>query len=200
VLQLERGDDLTIDEVVKEANRLRKTVPRLVNVAPVSKRTIRYYVGAELLRPPGTRGPTARYPKSSVCRVLFIRLIQQEPVADAEDDVRRPTLEDVRGLLEQLSEEKICDVVLGKEPLEIRLGLTEGELERRRLRGEQTARWTGIGRPLSPASESGAVRRWRIPVTPNVEIRGRGEISSAQKRRLRLIARLVRELLDSSPD
>jgi len=53
-------------------------VTELARAAGVSPRTVRYYVREKLLMKPGTRGPAARYPRSSLDRLRLIKQLQHE--------------------------------------------------------------------------------------------------------------------------
>ena len=65
---------LTLDELCDEVNRLRRRFSPLAKTDPVTGRTVRFYVERELLssvRP----GPGKKYPRETVWKVLFIRLL-----------------------------------------------------------------------------------------------------------------------------
>lgn len=193
-LAMLRESGLSMDELVAEANSLRQNVAVLADLPPLTRRTVRYYVESGLLKTPGTRGPTARYPEHAIYRLLFIRLLQQARIPDPSGQERRPTLEDVKRVLRVVPDGTIRAVALGKEPLKIRLSLTAGELEDLRTSGEQVVSWTGTGTRISSEDESSRWRRLRI--APGVELRVRRKLSPKQQRQLRLIARLIAESLE----
>jgi hypothetical protein len=109
-----KNRELTVDDVLSEANSFRCSVAVLKGVFEVIWRTLRYYVQKRLLFFAGTRGPGARYPESTIYRLLFIRLLQQKRLTDPNKHDKLPTFDDVKRALREVPDDTIRRVVLGR--------------------------------------------------------------------------------------
>ena len=121
------GATFGIEELLEEAHRLQMNLPALNGVGPASKETFRYWVKQGLIAPRLTRGRGTGYEASLAERIAFIRLLQKE---------FRLSLQHIRKVLAEVSEETISRTVRGEEPVEIINHLSPDAKERMEY-GEQ---------------------------------------------------------------
>ena len=72
----ESEDLLNINDLLESANKMQIDVWGREGAEPITERTFRYWVGQGLIPRRATRGPSSKYPKSLIIRLLFIRLLQ----------------------------------------------------------------------------------------------------------------------------
>jgi DNA-binding transcriptional MerR regulator len=112
---------LNLPELLKEANRLKDSIPELADTDEFTDRTVYYYAQQGLLpRSSRKRGPGTRYPEEFVDRLLFIRRLQKE---------QSLTLANIREVMENVSPQTIHNVGRGLEPLEIRISDSIGSAD-----------------------------------------------------------------------
>jgi DNA-binding transcriptional MerR regulator len=101
-----------ITELEKEANRrIAALRPQYSAVKKINgPRNIHYYASKELLEPPGRRDGKAFYSRTTLNRLIFIRLLQARKVWN---------LDQIRQVFDVVPAEQVARIVEGKEPLEV---------------------------------------------------------------------------------
>lgn len=182
----------------------RYTLTELADVAGVTPRTIRYYLGQGLLPAVGQSGPGVRYGPGHLARLLVIRRLQVEHLPLAE----------IRRRLEALDEATIVELA-GSEPTPP----TDSALDYLRsvLAGggsgsgdiPQSASKTGYLRavaapglqssaaPAAPASGPIERSQWeRIVLAPDIELHLRRPLSRSHNKQVERLVTIARELLE----
>ena len=182
----------------------RYTLTELADVAGVTPRTIRYYLGQGLLPAVGQSGPGVRYGPGYLARLLVIRRLQVEHLPLAE----------IRRRLEGLDEATIVELA-GSEPTPP----TDSALDYLRsvLAGggsgsgdiPQSASKKGYLRalggpglqssaaPAAPASAPIERSQWeRIVLAPDIELHLRRPLSRSHNKQVERLVTIARELLE----
>ncbi|NNC55770.1 MAG: MerR family transcriptional regulator, partial [Pseudomonadales bacterium] len=100
-----------LEELLAEANRLRRADAELANTAAFNSRTIYYYVQEGLLPGrSGRRGPGTRYSQQFLYKLLLIRRLQKETTLK---------LSDIREVMARIQPDSLKAVALGEESIEV---------------------------------------------------------------------------------
>lgn len=172
---------LTLDELCAEVNQLRRRYAPLAKTEEVTGRTVRFYVERELL--PSVRpGPGKKYPRETVWKVLFIRLLSTR---------HKVPLDHLRQAMNEVPLETMKRVVTGEEPLEV-LGRPDPEaMTRHAAQGYQVVPLTGVPERGSRGGD------WQVLVqNPDVVLKARAGLAPAKLKQLRQIAELVRSIVN----
>lgn len=188
----------------------RYSIAELADLADVTVRTVRYYVGQGILPSTGQAGPGAKYTDDHLARLRLVRRLQREHLPLAE----------IRRRLDDLGDEEIRSLA-AVEPAEPR----DSALEyiRSILAPDAPASPSVLGAPTAPAvpeihasrplppppggpaepkasSEpaSGPDRsQWeRVALTPDIELHLRRPLSRTTNRRVERLIAIARELLE----
>ncbi len=170
---------LTLDELCDEVNRLRRRFSPLAKTDPVTGRTVRFYVERELLssvRP----GPGKKYPRETVWKVLFVRLLSTK---------RGMPLDHLRQAMKDVPVETMRRVVSGEEPLEVLSAPDVEAVKRHTAQGYQVVPLTGVPARGRDAGD------WEVLVrNEDVVLKVREGLAPAKSKQLRHIAALIRAL------
>ena len=162
----------------------RYTLTELADVAGVTPRTIRYYLGQGLLPAVGQSGPGVRYGSGHLARLRVIRRLQVEHLPLAE----------IRRRLQALDEAAIFDLA-GSEPTPP----TDSALDYLRsvLTGPGLQSSAAPSAPAAPAGAPIERSQWeRIVLAPDIELHLRRPLSRSHNKQVDRLVTIARELLE----
>jgi DNA-binding transcriptional MerR regulator len=174
----------------------RHSLTELADLAGVTPRTVRYYLGQGLLPAVGQTGPGNKYAPGHLTRLRLIRRLQAEHLPLAE----------IRHRLDGLAEDEIRDLAASREPAPptdsaldylrtVLGGPTSGPTEP--VRGERrpaAAVTTGLAR--TPATSFERSNWERVVLGADVELHIRRPLSRAQNKQVDRLVTIARELLE----
>jgi DNA-binding transcriptional MerR regulator len=173
----------------------RYSVTELADLAGVTPRTVRYYLGQGLLPAPGQSGPGNKYDPDHLARLRLIRRLQGEHLPLAE----------IRRRLETLDEAEIRDLAGAGNPappIDSALDYLRGVLgvgeTRANAYAEAPTPPPAESRPPPAAAPAPAERsQWeRIVLGPDIELHIRRPLPRAQNRQVDRLVTIARELLE----
>ena len=177
----------------------RHSLTELADLAGVTPRTIRYYLGQGLLPSVGQSGPGVRYGPGHLARLRVIRRLQVEHLPLAE----------IRRRIEALDDEAILELA-GSEAAAPPMGSALDYLRSVLGGGESGANLDGgtqrSGQTSGPALRAGSAAlaasppersQWeRIVLSPDVELHLRRPLSRSQNKQVDRLLTIARELLE----
>ena len=168
----------------------------LADVAGVTPRTVRYYIGQGLLPAPGGAGPAARYGEGHLVRLRLVRQLQRQHLPLAE----------IRARLSGLDDESILE--LQEVPETPRMAESAIDYIRTLMAGTRQA--SPIPTPAPAPREAPAPTpaltaepdrsQWeRISLTPDIELHIRRPLGRLQNKRVDRLIVIARQLLEGDP-
>ena len=166
----------------------------LIAAADLPERTVRYYMQHVLGPNQGTKGSRASYPKLTLDKLRFIKMLKEGPL--------QLSLSSIRQVLEATPDQSISDVADGLEPLEIGVVNSADEV---RAASAKAAK-DGVHKQVVtvPVNEAGMrepelqyeANEWEsIPITEDCEIRVRGAMKGQGNAKLNALATFLRAML-----
>ena len=171
---------LTLDELCDEVNRLRRRFSPLAKTDPVTRAHGAVLCGAGAAVASVRPGPGKKYPRETVWKVLFIRLLSTK---------RGMPLDHLRQAMKDVPVETMRRVVTGEEPLEVLTTPDAEAVKRHAAQGYQVVPLTGVPARGTDAGD------WQVLVrNEDVLLKVREGLAPAKLKQLKHIAALIRAL------
>jgi DNA-binding transcriptional MerR regulator len=172
----------------------RYSLTELADLAGVTPRTVRYYLGQGLLPAVGQTGPGSKYDAGHLTRLRLIRRLQAEHLPLAEIRRQLEPLDDgaIRDLAGEAGPTPPADSAL--EYLRAVLGGTPAPPSRQLDAAESSARSCGpVPAPVAAVEHS----QWeRVVLSPGIELHIRRPLTRARNKGVDRLITIARELLE----
>ena len=172
----------------------RYSLTELADLANVSPRTIRYYIGQGLLPGPGTVGPGAKYDDTDLARLRVIKRLQLDHLPLAE----------IRGRLEVMDDAEVVHLDQTPPPpadsaLDYlrRIRAPQSIAEQRAMYRMPTPTEPAAPAPAPPPDTRLERSQWdRIELAPDIELHIRRPLARSTSKRVDRLISIARDLLE----